>query len=454
MTYRIIAILAFVIVNHVFCGFSYSQQRGIKKTISAQESNQERYRALIIGNNEYQNWPKLRTAVHDAEKLAVILKSKYGYGQKDILLLRNATRIEMLDGIDWLKHGSVQYDHVLIYYGGHGEYDDNEDGWWVPVDGGLNKKHNHISNSDLLNKLRSVNAQHKLLISDSCFSGNLFTRGIQKKKQSNWSKLGWIREKSLLKSVWGLSSGGDEPVSDGGPKFEGHSIFAYHLLAHLEANQRPFLAASELGSRLVNLVANDTMEVTGATQTPIIRSILNQGDQGGEFFFIREDLSKISAVVLYHLSGSESESTLKEAKKEIHKTIKRAAGSSFRLKLLPKPLEFMDQGQLPHLISSNGVNHALVINLDGSLQKQLTSMWVGLAKIKLSLQHLHLENGEIHELNTLEFPESRMPLRKWEESNEFSTSAFTKAGRKLSKHLSNKGLDDFLWSMVVGKNEE
>ncbi len=202
-----------------------AQQRGVKLAVAEKGSSEARNRALIIGNNEYLHWPPLKTAVHDAEALASLLTSKYGYPAHEVRLLRNATRIQMLDGIDWLQQSSGPDDHVLIYYAGHGEYDKNEDGWWVPVDGERIKKRQHISNSDVLNKLRAVKARHKLLISDSCFSGNLFTRGIKRTSEQKPAQPRWIRERSKLKSVWGLSSGGNEPVSDGGPKWEG----ALHL---------------------------------------------------------------------------------------------------------------------------------------------------------------------------------------------------------------------------------
>ncbi len=52
-----------------------------------------RYHALVIGNNDYQNLPKLNTAVSDATATAKLLREKYGF---DVKLLVDATRLDIL----------------------------------------------------------------------------------------------------------------------------------------------------------------------------------------------------------------------------------------------------------------------------------------------------------------------------------------------------------------------
>ena len=197
-------------------------------------------------------------------------------------------------GLDRLRKDSGADDKVLVYYAGHGVYDEGNDGYWVPVEGKMSNNYDHISNADILNRLGSIEARHKLLISDSCFSGNLLTRGVKIPRQSELEKPAYFVEKNRLKSVQGFSSGGNQPVYDGGPKWGGNSVFAYHLIAQLEANQRPFLSATELGQRVTEFVSNDTQSMN-MPQVPIIQSIRNQGDQGGEFFFERPE--KLSMTV-------------------------------------------------------------------------------------------------------------------------------------------------------------
>lgn len=48
-----------------------------------------RYHALVIGNNAYKHLPRLVTAVNDAEAVADILRTRYGF---EVTLLLEATR--------------------------------------------------------------------------------------------------------------------------------------------------------------------------------------------------------------------------------------------------------------------------------------------------------------------------------------------------------------------------
>ena len=155
----------FILLSFVFAFTSSAQSRGIQKTPEAPKANTSgRQLALVIGNNAYQEWPSLQTAVKDAEALAKLLVSKYGFYSRDVRLLKNTTRVQLLEGFDWLQSNAGPEDRVLIYYAGHGEYDDQEDGWWVPVDASVQNRYDHIANSVILNKLRSVQAHHKLLM--------------------------------------------------------------------------------------------------------------------------------------------------------------------------------------------------------------------------------------------------------------------------------------------------
>src|SRR5690606_35811957 len=51
------------------------------------------YYALIIGNNNYDHYPKLETALNDARETRKVLQEKYGFNTQ---LLENATRYDIL----------------------------------------------------------------------------------------------------------------------------------------------------------------------------------------------------------------------------------------------------------------------------------------------------------------------------------------------------------------------
>ncbi|MBF0289950.1 MAG: caspase family protein, partial [SAR324 cluster bacterium] len=210
---------------------SYAQEKRsleIKPKLKQDIPKKPTYRALLIGNNKYQQFPSLKTAVRDVEKIFEILTTLYGFKANNIKLLKNATRTEMMEGFEYLKETSNPSDSILIYYGGHGVYDESGLGFWVPVDGKENSTADYISNDAVLGRLRTIDVRHKLLVSDSCFSGSLL-RGV-KNLASNINPRDYFLQKSALKSAQGIASGGNEPVSDGGPMWGGHSIFAYHFI--------------------------------------------------------------------------------------------------------------------------------------------------------------------------------------------------------------------------------
>ena len=178
----------------------------------------------------------------------------------------------LLGGFNRLRKQSSSEDSVLVYYAGHGVYSDNQDGYWIPVDGEQDNDVDYIGNDDVLNRMRAIDARHKLVISDSCFSGKLLTRGVAPARSEELRTPGYYLQKNRLISAQGLTSGGNEPVYDGGPRWRGNSVFAYHLLAQLEANYQRHLSISELGLAIAKNVANDTQTLRGASQIPQVKT--------------------------------------------------------------------------------------------------------------------------------------------------------------------------------------
>jgi hypothetical protein len=132
------------------------------------------YYALVIGNNDYARLPKLKTAAGDAEAVAELLKSKYGY---DVTLLLNATRYQILSALNKMREDLTEDDNLLIYYAGHGELDRvNNRGNWLPVDAEPTSTANWISNIQITDVLNAMSVRQALVVADSCYSGTL-TRG-------------------------------------------------------------------------------------------------------------------------------------------------------------------------------------------------------------------------------------------------------------------------------------
>lgn len=265
-----------------------AQTRGI--TLSAVDQKLQTpyvngvYRALIIGNNSYQDsknrWPHLKTAVSDARAVGQILNQHYGFD--DIEILEDATRRDTLKAFERLSQKALPNDSVLVYYAGHGFIDsDSNRGFWVPVDAQGIDNTTFLRNSTIRDELSSIasRARHTLLISDSCFSGTLLRRGTRSIAREN-QDAGYFRKVSNKKSVQIIAAGGLEFVDDN-YKASGHSPFTYFLLNELKHNDRELLTVSELSNNVSIAVANNVEQV------PESGVLQGAGDELGEFIFLK-----------------------------------------------------------------------------------------------------------------------------------------------------------------------
>lgn len=239
------------------------------------------YYALVIGNDDYQYLPKLKTATNDATALAHVLHEQYGFSTTVLL---NATRADIIEALLTYRRKLPEKSSLLIYYAGHGANDSEARvAYWLPVDAQLGNTTNWISADDITSELRVIKSLHVLVVADSCYSGAL-TRGadfIDTDAEMKPSERDYYLEKLQgLKSRNVLSSGGVEPVADGGAL--GHSIFAAVMLQSLKEIQLPEFSTSSLFQRVVVRVAGRSQ------QTPQYSPISNSAHDGGDFVFFRQ----------------------------------------------------------------------------------------------------------------------------------------------------------------------
>ncbi len=236
------------------------------------------YYALVIGIDKYSGeWPQLRNAVNDAKGVAETLSSKYEFQYLKTLFDKEATRDNILKEFELLMQNVKPNDNVFIYYSGHGEYLENMDkGFWVPIDASSKAISKYISNEDIRSFLSGINSKHTLLVTDACFSGDIFRGKTMTIPYENSTK--YYQKMYSLNSRKALTSGGVEPVMDKGK--EGHSVFAYYFLQALEKNSEKYLDAGQVFESLKIPVVNNSY------QTPAYSPIRNAGDEGGQFIFM------------------------------------------------------------------------------------------------------------------------------------------------------------------------
>jgi tetratricopeptide (TPR) repeat protein len=236
--------------------------------------------ALVIGNNDYKNIPKLESAIADAQAVGTLLAKEYGFHVKPLI---NANRNQILSALSSFRTSLSERDSLLIYYAGHGVRDDDiQRGYWLPIDAEERNPANWLSTTDIIDQVNGMRALHVLVISDSCFSATLMRSGIsgffRGNDQSNPDRHALIRRLAKKRSRTVLTSGGLEPVLDSGGGQ--HSVFTKAFLNTLLDNQG-ILEGTKLFQRLRELV------VYNADQTPEYAPIEKAGHEGGDFIFVR-----------------------------------------------------------------------------------------------------------------------------------------------------------------------
>ncbi len=240
------------------------------------------YYALVIGNNNYANLTNLKTPENDANAIAEVLKSKYGF--KTTLLL-NANRYELLSALNEMREKLTEKDNLLIYYAGHGELDPvNMRGYWLPVDADPGNSANWISNIAITDLLNVMTAKHVLVVADSCYSGSLTRSSVARLRggMSNDARTKWYRTMSSARARAVLTSGDVKPVLDAGGG--NHSLFAKAFLDSLNSNDQ-ILEGYELYRSVQKRMKKATARLN-VEQNPQYAPIKYAGHEAGEFLFL------------------------------------------------------------------------------------------------------------------------------------------------------------------------
>lgn len=257
------------------------KERELKVTANAEQApvrtrmETGKYYALLIGNADYRiDKLDLTKPPQDVNALSEILQSYYQFEKENILQLINADRNAIFSALQELRKKITSRDNVLIFYAGHGSWDDAvKQGYWWPVDASPDNAANWLSNSDLREQISGINSAHTLLITDACFSGAIFkTRGVEELRTASFD----IQQLYRLRSRRAITSGTMQVVPDESP-------FIKYLVQFLKDNPDKFLSSGELFTRMRRSVMNNGITV------PQDGVIMNTGDEGGDFIFIRKD---------------------------------------------------------------------------------------------------------------------------------------------------------------------
>ena len=230
--------------------------------------------AFIIAAQNYNdsNITSLENTVSDGIKLKLLLKDNYGYANSNILMSKNPDRTDFKKKFLELKEMVSPEDNVVIFFAGHGVWDENEKkGYWLLTDAKHNDTKTYLPNSEVLQLISKLPSRHTLLITDACFSGSLFkTRSIDANAPAA------IMEMSKKISRVAITSGNDSVVPD-------ESVFMKYLVKALTENKEKYLTAQKL---FINHIIEPVM--TETKTEPRYGTLELAGHVGGDFIFSKK----------------------------------------------------------------------------------------------------------------------------------------------------------------------
>lgn len=137
--------------------------------------------ALAIGVSRYEDANlKLEFSAKDAVDFASVLKKQQGGLYKTVvtkvLTDVDATKANILEGLDWLERETTRNDVAVVFLAGHGVNDKSGVYYFLPVNGTVDQlRRTGLAFSDIKNTVASLRGK-TLLFADTCHAGNIFGR--------------------------------------------------------------------------------------------------------------------------------------------------------------------------------------------------------------------------------------------------------------------------------------
>jgi uncharacterized caspase-like protein len=133
---------------------------------------------LAVGVSNYKDKDlTLKFAAKDAEDFVAAMDRQKGKLYRDVVakVLKNeeATKDEILDGLDWLRKETTAKDMAMVYFGGHGVNDQSGIYYFLPANADTERlMRTGVAFSDIKNTIASL-AGKTIFFVDTCHSGNV-----------------------------------------------------------------------------------------------------------------------------------------------------------------------------------------------------------------------------------------------------------------------------------------
>ena len=251
-----------------------------------------RDRAILFATNAYDDprFAPLSNPISDADSIAAELRRTYGFETE---VVRNPTRAQILAALRDARQADVpDNSQLFVFFAGHGVLDGPRErglGYLIPRDATQGDFDTYVSYSDIGDNLRLAPDRRVLAVFDACYGGAFFkgggTRGGSPEASGARSVARLVGKYGDRTARLALTSGGEEPVSDGD---EGeHSPFAYALIEALRTS-----SAAEGGDGLLTFGEIRLRVESGAIEGQAPGGgQFGRTDPGAQFFFVDQALA-------------------------------------------------------------------------------------------------------------------------------------------------------------------
>jgi WD40 repeat protein len=236
---------------------------------------------LAVGVSAYANPDyRLAYAAKDARDLAAALEAQKGGVYRDVELKvladADATKDDILDGLDWIQRQTTGKDVAIMFFSGHGINDASQNYYFLPVGTNLDSlKRTGVPFSDITTTVSAI-AGKVLFFIDTCHSGNLMkgrkAAGAERDIVAVVNELASAENGAV---VFASSTGNQYSYED--PSW-GNGAFTKALIEGL-SGQAAYGSGNRVTVNMLDLYISERVKaLTGGKQTPTTTKPANVPD--------------------------------------------------------------------------------------------------------------------------------------------------------------------------------
>jgi WD40 repeat protein len=223
---------------------------------------------LAIGVSAYQKTDlRLGFAAKDAKDFAAAVARQKGRLYRDVATMvltdQQATKDEILDGLDWLRKETTSKDVAMVFLAGHGVNDQNGIYYFLPVNANPEKlMRTGIAFSDIKNTVSTL-AGKTLAFVDTCHSGNIM--GARRGAADITAMINELASAESGAIVFASSTGNQYSLEK--PEW-GNGAFTKALIEGFNG-KADYTGKGKISINMLDLYLSERVkELTGGKQTP------------------------------------------------------------------------------------------------------------------------------------------------------------------------------------------